>query len=46
MVLWSLLYYLPLYYEGVQQYTPIISGVAILPETGFVARESHHTICT
>ncbi|ESZ91333.1 putative Uncharacterized MFS-type transporter [Sclerotinia borealis F-4128] len=37
MVVWSLLYYLPLYYEAVQGYTPIISGVAVLPETGFVA---------
>lgn len=37
MVLWSLLYYLPLYYEAVKGYTPIISGVAILPETSFVA---------
>lgn len=37
MILWSLLYYLPLYYEGVKGYTPIISGVAILPETSFVA---------
>jgi hypothetical protein len=30
--------YLPLYYEAVKGYTPIISGVAVLPETGFVAR--------
>ncbi|KAH7391344.1 major facilitator superfamily domain-containing protein [Cadophora sp. MPI-SDFR-AT-0126] len=37
IVLWSLLYFLPLYYEAVQGYTPIISGVAILPETSFVA---------
>lgn len=37
IVLWSLLYYLPFYYEGVQEYTPIISGVAALPETGLVA---------
>jgi len=37
IILWSLLYYLPLYYEGVKGYTPIISGVAILPETSFVA---------
>ncbi|KAL2063446.1 hypothetical protein VTL71DRAFT_5251, partial [Oculimacula yallundae] len=37
IVLWSLLYFLPLYYEAVQDYTPIISGVAILPETSFVA---------
>lgn len=39
MILWSLLYYLPLYYEGVKGYTPIISGVAVLPETSFVARK-------
>jgi len=40
IVLWSLLYFLPLYYEAVKGYTPIISGVAILPETSFVARKS------
>lgn len=37
IVLWSLLYFLPLYYEAVQGYTPIISGIAILPESGLVA---------
>jgi hypothetical protein len=37
IILWSLLYFLPLYYEAVKGYTPIISGVAILPESGFVA---------
>lgn len=37
IVLWSLLCFLPLYYEAVQGYTPIFSGVAILPETGLVA---------
>lgn len=37
IVLWSLLYFLPLYYEAVKGYTPIISGVAVLPETSFVA---------
>jgi hypothetical protein len=37
IVLWSLLYFLPLYYEAVKGYTPIISGVAMLPESGFVA---------
>ncbi|KAJ8058130.1 hypothetical protein OCU04_012988 [Sclerotinia nivalis] len=42
MVLWSLLYYLPLYYEAVQGYTPIISGVAVLPETSFVAVSSSY----
>ena len=39
MILWSLLYYLPLYYEAVKGYSPIITGVAILPETSFVARK-------
>ncbi|MCJ1286182.1 hypothetical protein MMC26_005527 [Xylographa opegraphella] len=37
IVLWSLLYFLPLYYEAVQGYSPIIAGVAILPESGLVA---------
>ncbi|KAG9233168.1 major facilitator superfamily domain-containing protein [Amylocarpus encephaloides] len=37
IILWSLLYFLPLYYEGVKGYTPIVSGVAMLPESGFVA---------
>ncbi|MCJ1238076.1 hypothetical protein MMC14_006065 [Varicellaria rhodocarpa] len=37
MILWSLLYYLPLYYEGVKGYTPIIAGVAVLPETLLIA---------
>lgn len=40
MILWSLLYYLPLYYEGVKGYTPIITGVAVLPETLLIARKS------
>jgi EmrB/QacA subfamily drug resistance transporter len=33
VVLWSVLYYLPLYFEGVRGYDPIISGVAALPQT-------------
>lgn len=37
IVVWSLLYFLPLYYETVKGYSPIISGIAILPETGLVA---------
>ncbi|KAI9804453.1 MAG: hypothetical protein M1825_001352 [Sarcosagium campestre] len=40
MVLWSLLYYEPLYYEAVKGYTPIISGVALFPETFTVAPAS------
>jgi MFS family permease len=36
--------YLPLYYEAVKGYTPIISGVAILPETSFVARELNNPL--
>ncbi|KAL9034887.1 MAG: hypothetical protein Q9214_006839, partial [Letrouitia sp. 1 TL-2023] len=37
IVLWSLLYFLPLYYEGVKGYSPIITGVAVLPETFLIA---------
>ena len=41
MILWSLLYFLPLYYEGVKGYTPLIAGVAVLPETLLIARKVH-----
>ncbi|KAI4098058.1 MAG: hypothetical protein L6R37_006697 [Teloschistes peruensis] len=37
MVLWSLLYYLPLYYEAAKGFSPIISGVALFPESFTVA---------
>lgn len=37
LILCCLLYYLPLYYEGVLGYSPIISGVALFPETFTVA---------
>lgn len=37
MVLWCLLYYLPLYYEAVKAYSPIIAGVAVFPETFTIA---------
>ncbi|KAL8946725.1 MAG: hypothetical protein Q9222_006917 [Ikaeria aurantiellina] len=40
MILWSLLYYLPLYYEAAKGFTPIISGVALFPETFTVAPAS------
>lgn len=33
MVLWSMLYYLPLYFQGVQSYNPIAAGVAALPQS-------------
>ena len=33
IILWSLLYYLPLYYEAVKGYSPLIVGVACFPET-------------
>ena len=33
LVLWCLLYYLPLYYEAVKGMTPIHAGFALLPET-------------
>lgn len=37
IILWCLLYYLPLYYEAVKGYSPIITGIAIFPETFTVA---------
>ncbi|KAJ5971406.1 uncharacterized protein N7479_001324, partial [Penicillium vulpinum] len=37
LILWCALYYLPLYYEAVKGYSPIISGVALFPETFTVA---------
>ncbi|KAJ5714429.1 uncharacterized protein N7483_011610 [Penicillium malachiteum] len=32
LVLWALVYYLPLYYEGVLAYSPVVSGLALFPE--------------
>jgi hypothetical protein len=40
IVLWCLLYYLPLYYEAVKAYSPIIVGVAVFPETFTIAPAS------
>lgn len=37
MILWCLLYYLPLYYEAVKGETPILSGVSLFPQTFTVA---------
>lgn len=37
MSLWSLLYYQPLYFEGVRGYSPVIAGVALFPATFTVA---------
>ena len=33
IILWATLYFLPLYFEGVKGYTPVITGVAALPQT-------------
>ena len=33
MILWTGLYYLPLYYEAVKGYSSVIAGLAIFPET-------------
>ena len=37
MILWCLLYYTPLYFQAVKGYTPIVSGLALFPETFTVA---------
>ncbi|CAG8426064.1 unnamed protein product [Penicillium salamii] len=33
LIVWCLLYYLPLYYQAVKSYSALMSGVALLPET-------------
>lgn len=37
MILWCLLYYMPLYYEAVKGETPIIAGISLFPATFTVA---------
>lgn len=37
VILWCILYYMPLYYEAVKGYSPIVSGVALFPSTFTVA---------
>lgn len=37
LILWCQLYYMPLYYEAVKGFSPIISGVALFPATFTVA---------
>lgn len=33
LILWCILYYMPLYFEAVKGYSPIITGVALFPQT-------------
>ena len=40
VVLWCLVYYLPLYYEGVKGYGPTIVGLVVFPETLTIAPAS------
>jgi len=40
LLLWCTLYYLPLYYEAVKGMTPIMTGVALFPQTFTVAPAS------
>lgn len=44
IILWSVLYYLPLYYEAVKGLSPIMSGVALFPQTFTVAPAA--MVCT
>lgn len=37
LTLWCALYYLPLYYEAVKGYSPVLSGVALFPQSFTVA---------
>ncbi|CAA9964606.1 ProP Permease major facilitator superfamily [Pyrenophora teres f. maculata] len=40
IILWSILYYLPLYFQAVKGFSPILSGVALFPWTFTVAPAS------
>jgi hypothetical protein len=40
VILWSLIFYLPLYYEVVKGFTPTQAGIAVFPETFTVAPAS------
>lgn len=40
IILWAILYYLPLYFEAVKGYGPILTGVALFPWTFTVAPAS------
>ncbi|KAG9245097.1 MFS multidrug transporter-like protein [Calycina marina] len=33
MIVWSLLFYMPIYFEGAKEFTPTMSGIAIFPFT-------------
>lgn len=37
IILWAILFYLPLYYEAVKGFTPIVAGIALFPQTFTVA---------
>ena len=37
LTLWCALYYMPLYFEAVKGYTPIVAGVSLFPDTFTVA---------
>ncbi|KAK4551854.1 hypothetical protein LTR86_010850 [Recurvomyces mirabilis] len=37
MILWTLLYYQPLYTEGVRSFRPVVAGVALFPTTFTIA---------
>ncbi|KAL3468696.1 major facilitator superfamily domain-containing protein [Aspergillus californicus] len=37
LILWGALYYLPLYYQAVHEFGPILTGVALFPQTFIVA---------
>ncbi|PTU22073.1 hypothetical protein P175DRAFT_0508935 [Aspergillus ochraceoroseus IBT 24754] len=37
LILWGALYYLPLYYQAVREFGPILTGIALFPQTFTVA---------
>ncbi|KAL8706384.1 MAG: hypothetical protein Q9201_000529 [Fulgogasparrea decipioides] len=37
IILWGILYYMPLFFEGAKDFTPVLAGVSALPQTLTVA---------
>lgn len=33
IILWSILYYMPLFFEGAQDFTPVLAGISALPQS-------------
>jgi len=46
IILWSLLYYLPAYYEAVKNQSPILAGISIFPQVCSCSYSGFHSVPT